>query len=134
MQSNLKWNIFDYIWIKNLRAWKTHIEGKRRQLDLKICIVTKKYNNNLWRNTEYGRELWDCSKPSNPKILQIFQSKTLWMTAAPCSVFNQTPLTDFRSHFIKESHNNDNSNDHSSSKNFTTAIINLESWKNYDQK
>jgi hypothetical protein len=39
----------------------------------------------------YGVELWGCSKPSNTKILETYQSKTLRMTtSAPWFVSNLT--------------------------------------------
>lgn len=87
-------------------TWKTHINAKRCQLNLKV----KKMYWLLKRNSQlslenkitiyksilrpvwtYGIELWGCSKPSNTKILQTFQSKTLRMIAnAPWYVSNQT--------------------------------------------
>jgi len=70
--------------------WKTHINAKRRQLELKLknmswlinarsqlsldskLTVYKAILRPIWT---YGIELWGCSKPSNMKILQTFQSK-----------------------------------------------------------
>ena len=67
---------------------KTHIKAKRRQLELKNMswpintrsqlsldsklTVYKTILRPIWA---YGIELWGCSKPSNTKILQTFQSK-----------------------------------------------------------
>jgi hypothetical protein len=71
-------------------TWKSHIKAKRRQLDLKIknmywllnrksklslenkLIIYKHIFKPIWT---YGIELWGCSKPSNTKIIQSFQSK-----------------------------------------------------------
>ena len=47
--------------------------------------------------------LWGCSKPSNAKILQAFQSKTLRLiTNAPWYVNNQTLRTDLSIPYINE--------------------------------
>lgn len=99
-------------------TWKTHIKMKRRQLDLKVknmhwlinkrsqlflenkLIIYKTILKPIWT---YGIELWGCSKPSNTKILQTFQSKTLRMIAdAPWYVSNQTLHDDFNIPFIKD--------------------------------
>ncbi|PNF25684.1 hypothetical protein B7P43_G16139 [Cryptotermes secundus] len=93
-------------------TWKTHIKAKRRQLDLKMknmywllnrksklslenkLIIYKCIIKPIWT---YGIELWGCSKPSNTKILQSFQSKTLRMiSGAPWYVSNQTLQEDFK--------------------------------------
>ena len=51
----------------------------------------------------YGTQLWGCSKPSNTKILQAFQSKTLRLfTKAPWYVKNQTLHTDLSIPYINE--------------------------------
>jgi hypothetical protein len=51
----------------------------------------------------YGIELWGISKPSNTKILQAFQLKTLRLiTAAPWFINNQTLHTDLRVAYIKD--------------------------------
>jgi hypothetical protein len=48
----------------------------------------------------YGIELWGCAKPSNIKILQTYQSKTLRMiTNAPC---NQTLHDDLKILFFSD--------------------------------
>jgi hypothetical protein len=51
----------------------------------------------------YGIELWGCSEPSNTKILQTFQSKTLWKIAnAPWYISNLTLRNDFHIPYITE--------------------------------
>jgi hypothetical protein len=51
----------------------------------------------------YGIELWGCSKPSNTKILQTFQSKMLRsITNAPWFVSNQTLHEDLGVSFIND--------------------------------
>jgi hypothetical protein len=51
----------------------------------------------------YGIELWGCSKPSNTKVLQTFQSKMLpSITKAPWFVSNQTLHADLGIPFINE--------------------------------
>ena len=51
----------------------------------------------------YGIELWGCSKPSNTKILQTFQSKMLIMISnAPWYVSNQTLHNDFEIPYVTE--------------------------------
>ena len=73
-------------------TWQAHIKVKRQQLNLRV----KKYYWLLGKSSQlsaenklllyktiikpiwtYGIELCGCSKPSNTKILQAFQSKTL---------------------------------------------------------
>jgi hypothetical protein len=87
-------------------SWQTHIKAKRRQLELKVrsmnwlinrksqlslenkIIIYKAIIKPVW---SYGRELWGCSKPSNTKILQAFESKTLRKLAnAPWYISNLT--------------------------------------------
>jgi hypothetical protein len=86
-------------------TWKTHIKAKRCQLQLKLkntswlinarsqlsldskLTVYKAILRPIWT---YGIELWGCSKPSNTKIPQTFQSKMLIMiSSAPLYVSNQ---------------------------------------------
>jgi hypothetical protein len=72
--------------------WQTHIKARRRQLELKVSNMNWLINNKSKLSLEnritiykaiikpvwtYGIELWGSSKPSNTKILQTFQSKTL---------------------------------------------------------
>ena len=78
-------------------SWMTHIKAKRCQLQLKLknmswlitarsqlsldskLTVYKAILRPIWT---YGMELWGCSKPSNTKILQTFQSKMLRMISS----------------------------------------------------
>ena len=51
----------------------------------------------------YGIELWGCSKPSNTKILQTFQSKMLRMISSfPWYVSNQILHNDFEILYVTE--------------------------------
>ena len=51
----------------------------------------------------YGIELWGCSKPSNTKILQTFQSKMLrTISSAPRYVSNQILHSDFETQHVTE--------------------------------
>jgi hypothetical protein len=51
----------------------------------------------------YGIELWGCSKPSNTKILQTFQSKTLRKLAnAPWYISTVTLHNDLRIPYLTE--------------------------------
>lgn len=98
--------------------WKVHIKAKKDQLTLKVrnmqwligrksqlsmenkLIIYKTILKPVWT---YGIELWGCSKPSNTKILQTFQSKTLRMIVnAPWFVTNQTLHEDLDVPYIKE--------------------------------
>jgi hypothetical protein len=99
-------------------TWQAHIKAKRQQLNLHV----KKYCWLIGKNSQlsvenklllykiilkpvwtYGIELWGVSKPSNTKILQTFQSKTLRLiTNAPWFVNNQTLHTDLRIAYIKD--------------------------------
>jgi len=90
---------------------KTHIKAKRCQLELKLknmswLINTRSqlsldskltlYKTILRPIWTYGIDLWGCSKPSNTKILQTFQSKMLRMfSSAPWYVSNQTLHSNF---------------------------------------
>jgi hypothetical protein len=87
-------------------TWQAHIKAKRQKLNLRV----KKYYWLIGRTSQlsvenklllyktilkpiwtYGIELWGCSKPSNTKILQAFQLKTLRLiTNTPRYVNNQT--------------------------------------------
>ena len=72
--------------------WKTYIKAKRCQLELKLKNMSWLINTRSQLSLDskltvykiilrpiwtYGIELWGCSKPSNTKILQTFQSKML---------------------------------------------------------
>jgi len=51
----------------------------------------------------YGIELWGCTKPSNVKILQTFQSKMLRMICSvPWYVSNQILHNDFDIPYVKD--------------------------------
>jgi hypothetical protein len=51
----------------------------------------------------YGIELWECSKPSNTKILQTFQSKTLRkLSNSPCYISNVTLRNDLSIPYVTE--------------------------------
>jgi hypothetical protein len=86
------------------------MKAKRQQLNLRVkkycwligqtsqlseenkLLLYKTTLKPIWTD---GIELWGCSKPSNAKILQAFQSKTLRLiTNAPRYVNNQTLHTD----------------------------------------
>jgi hypothetical protein len=86
-------------------SWQPHIQAKSRQLELKVRNVNWLINRKSQLSLEnkitiykaiklvwtYGIELWGCSKPSNTKILQTFQSKTLRKLAdAPWYILNIT--------------------------------------------
>jgi hypothetical protein len=75
--------------------------NKKSQLSLgnKITIY-KVIIKPVWM---YGIELWGCSKPSNTKILQTFQSKTLRKLAnAPWYVSNITLHNDLCIPYVTE--------------------------------
>lgn len=74
---------------------------KRSQLSIENKLILYKIIlKPVWT---YGIELWGTSKPSNTKILQTFQSKTLRMIAdAPWYVSNQTLHEDLGIPFIKD--------------------------------
>jgi hypothetical protein len=72
-------------------TWQTHIKAKRRQLEFKVrnmnWLINKKsqlslenkitiYKATIKPVWTYEIELWGCSKPSNTRIIQTFQSKT----------------------------------------------------------
>lgn len=99
-------------------TWKNHIKTKKAQLNLKVrqmywllgkrsqlslenkVLLYKIILKPIW---SYGIELWGCSKPSNTKILQTFQSKTLRMIAnAPWYVSNITIHNDLGIPFIED--------------------------------
>ncbi|PNF17694.1 hypothetical protein B7P43_G07379 [Cryptotermes secundus] len=99
-------------------TWKAHIKAKKLQLNIKTnkmnwligkksklsldnkLIIYKVILKPIWT---YGIELWGCAKPTNIKILQNYQSKTLRiMTNAPWYVSNQTLHEDLKIPYIKE--------------------------------
>jgi hypothetical protein len=63
-------------------------------------VIYKVILKRIWT---YGIELWGCAKPSNTKILQTYQSKTLRLMAnAPWYVSNQTLHDDLKIPLIKD--------------------------------
>jgi hypothetical protein len=99
-------------------TWRTHIKTKRRQLELKIRNINWLIGNKSQLSLEnkitiyksilkliwtYGIELWGCSKPSNTKILQTFQSKMLrQLVNAPWYVSNATLHNDLSIPYVTE--------------------------------
>jgi hypothetical protein len=99
-------------------TWRTHIKKKRQQLTLKArqmkWLIGKRSQLSLENKTliykvilkpiwTYGIELWGCARPSNTKILQAFQSKTLrGITGAPWYVTNKTLHEDLNISFIAD--------------------------------
>ncbi|PNF23744.1 hypothetical protein B7P43_G17197 [Cryptotermes secundus] len=97
---------------------RMHIIAKRRHLELKTrnmnWLINKKselslenkiiiYKTILKPVWTYGIELWGCSKPSNTKILQTFQSKTLRnLVNAPFYVSNATLHNDLGIPYVTE--------------------------------
>jgi hypothetical protein len=95
-------------------------KAKRRQLELKVRNVNWLINRKSQLSLEnkitiykaiiklvwtYGIELWGCSKPSNTKILQTFQSKTLIKLAnVPWYISNITLHNDFSISYVTEGH------------------------------
>jgi len=78
----------------NLRVKKYYwLIGQTSQLSAENkLLLYKTILKPIWTD---GIELWGCSKPSNTKILQAFQTKTLRLfTNAPRYVNNQTLHTD----------------------------------------
>lgn len=99
-------------------TWKPHIKAKKQQLNLKVrqmnwligrksqltlenkLLLYKAILTPIW---SYGIELWGCAKPTNTKILQTFQSKTLRIiTNAPWYVSNATIHEDLRVPLVKD--------------------------------
>jgi hypothetical protein len=99
-------------------SWQTHIKAKRRQLELKVrnmnWLINRKSELSLENKITiykaiikpvwaYWIELWGCSKPSNTKILQTFQSKTLRKLAnALWYILNITLHNDLRIPYVTE--------------------------------
>jgi len=72
----------------------------KSQLLHKVGLTNHLILRMIWTD---GIELWGCSKPSNTKILQAFQSKTSRLiTNAPRYVNNQTLQTDLSIAYINE--------------------------------
>jgi len=78
-------------WLINARS--------QLSLDSKLTVY-KAILRPIWT---YGIELWGCSKPSNTKILQTFQSKMLRMiSSASRYVSNHTLHSDFEIQYVTE--------------------------------
>jgi hypothetical protein len=75
--------------------------GKNSQLSMaNKLLIYKTILKPIWT---YGIELWGCSKPSNTKVLQTFQSKMLCsITKAPWFVSNGTLHADLGILFIND--------------------------------
>jgi hypothetical protein len=75
--------------------------GRKSQLSLENKLtIYKVILKPIWT---YGIELWRCAKPSNTKILQTYQSKTLrFMANAPWYISSQTLHDDLNIPFIKD--------------------------------
>jgi hypothetical protein len=99
-------------------TWKTHITNKRTQLTLKTrklywllnkhsklslenkVLLYKTILKPIWT---YGIALWGCSRLSNIRILQAYQSKVLRIiTGAPWYVANSTLHHDLQIPYITE--------------------------------
>ena len=75
--------------------------GQTSQLSVQNKLLL--YKTTLKPIWTYGIELWGCSKPSNTKILQAYQSETLRLiTNAPWYVNNQTLHTDLSIPYTNE--------------------------------
>jgi hypothetical protein len=75
--------------------------NKKSQLSLQNKITM--YKAKIKAVWTYGIELWGCSKPSNTKILQTFQSKTLRKLAnARWYISNITLHNDLRIPYVTE--------------------------------
>lgn len=99
-------------------TWRAHIKAKKQQVSLKLnqmnWLIGRKsqltiankillYKTILVPIWTYGIELWGCAKPSNTKILQTFQSKTLRLiTDCPWYVSNQTLHEDLEVPLVSE--------------------------------
>jgi hypothetical protein len=84
---------------KHLALSEVHGVSTQKIIKNKITIY-KEIIKPVWT---YRIELWGCSKPSNTKILQTFQSKTLRKLAnAPWYVSNVTLHNDLRIPYVTE--------------------------------
>jgi hypothetical protein len=96
----LDWNLYFFFQLK-IRNMNWLI-NKKSQLSLenKITISYKAIIKPAWT---YGIELWGCSKPSNTKILEAFQSKTLRKLAnAPWYISNVILHNDLSIPYVTE--------------------------------
>lgn len=99
-------------------TWTNHIKAMKQQLVIKTIqmnwLINRKsqlslknkltiYKTILVPIWSYGIELWGCAKPTNTKILQTYQSKTLRIMAnAPWYVSNKTLHEDLKIPFISQ--------------------------------
>lgn len=98
--------------------WKTHIQSKRKQLDIKFkqffwllgrksklslqnkVLIYKSVIKPIW---SYGIQLWGTSTESNIQIVQRFQSKALrTLTSAPWYITNKNIHRDLNIPTVKE--------------------------------
>jgi hypothetical protein len=98
--------------------WQKHVKTKRQQLNLrlremfwllgpksKLSLENKPllYKCTIKPIWTYGIQLWGCTKPSNIKIIQRFQSKVLRLIVnAPWYVSNLTLHKDLQIQFVIE--------------------------------
>lgn len=99
-------------------TWRQHLEMKKKQLNIKYrkmfwligphsklsiqnkILLYKMVLKPVWT---YGIELWGCAKPSNIKLIQTFQNKTLRkMIGAPYYVSNRTIHEDLKIPYVTE--------------------------------
>jgi hypothetical protein len=99
-------------------TWQKHIKTKRQHLNLKVqqmsCLLGRKSKLSLENKIlvykcilkpiwTYEIQLWGCTKPSNRKVLQRFQSNVLRsITNAPWYVLNLTLHRDLQIPFVTE--------------------------------
>ena len=89
--------LYPYTELTNM-SWLINARSQL-SLDSKLTVY-KAILRPIWA---YGIDLWGCSKPSNTKILQTFQSKMLRMiSSAAWYVSNQTLHRDFEIPYITE--------------------------------
>jgi hypothetical protein len=99
-------------------TWQKHIKTKRQHLNVKVqqmswllgrksklslknkILVYRCILKPIWT---YGIQLWGCTKPSNTKVLQRFQSNALRsITNAPWYVSDPTLHRDLQIPFVTE--------------------------------
>jgi hypothetical protein len=99
-------------------TWKPHITAKKIQINMKLRQINWLIGWNSKLSTEnklllyksiikpiwtYGVQLWGCAKPSNTKIIQRVQSKTLRaIFNAPWYVSNKTLHDDSGVSFVED--------------------------------
>jgi len=98
IEMKIRISIIFSIYVSSYMSWLIKTRSQL-SLDSKLT-VHKTILRPIWT---YGIELWGCSKPSNTKILQTFQSKMLRMISiAPWYVSNQTLHNDFEIPYVTE--------------------------------